>query len=139
MIKVEVSGDSVLSFLEIKRIIKRALERVKMGKALISVAFVREKEIEKWNRLYKGKGRPTDVLSFGFSQAVGEDKKYKYFGEILISEAQAKKNVKGQARLLRGELRQLLVHGVLHLAGFDHRNKKEGKKMLSLQKKIINS
>ena len=69
--------------------------------------------IRKLNRQYRGKDRATDVLSFPF----GDDD---LLGEIYISLQRAKVQAKRYGLTYDGELKRLLVHGLLHLMGYDH-------------------
>ena len=85
-----------------------------MGKAeAFSVVFVTDKAMREYNHRYRKLDKPTDVLSFP-----GEDG---YLGDILISTETAWKQAK-QSRTLTFDdnIRRLLLHGVLHLSGYDH-------------------
>lgn len=139
MIKVEISGRAALPGRNIEKIVKKALLAVRIKTAYVSVAFVGNREIKKWNKVYRRKDKATDILSFGFSKAVGDESKWKKEGELLISEREARANAKLKKNSLKGELELLLVHGVLHLAGYDHEKKSEELKMFALQDKILKS
>ncbi len=89
------------------KIIKLVLKREKK-QVDVSVALVGQEKIKELNRKYRGKNRPTDVLSFLYN---------KKMGEIVICPKEVEK----------GKLAQVLIHGVLHLLGYDH--KKSPKKM----------
>jgi probable rRNA maturation factor len=85
-----------------------------MGKAeAFSVVFVTDKAMRQYNHRYRKLDKPTDVLSFP-----GEDG---YLGDILVSTETAWKQAK-QSRTLtfNDNIRRLLLHGVLHLSGYDH-------------------
>lgn len=137
MIKVEINGSSLLSADEAAKTIRRALGAVKIKDAYVSVAFVSSSEIKTWNRLYRKKNKATDVLSFGFSKPMGDESGWKKMGELLISSAEAKKNAKEKKIKLRDELKLLLVHGSLHLAGYDHVKEMEARRMKGLEKAIL--
>lgn len=81
------------------------------------------------NRVYRGQDRPTDVLSFELSGPV--------HGEILICHAQAKKQASGHGLGVREEIAVLLVHGLLHVFGYDHASRREEKTMFNLQDRIL--
>jgi probable rRNA maturation factor len=100
------------------------------GSVYISVAFVSEAQMRKLNRQWRGKYRVTDVLSFRYDE---EDLK----GEIVVSYAQAKRQAMAMGHSTRDEVCFLLVHGVLHLFGYDHEKPIEAKKMFTLQNKIL--
>lgn len=96
----------------------------------ISAAFISEKEMKKLNLHHRGKNAVTDVLSFTLQN---ED----YFGEILLSYDQAKRQAKEMKHSVRDEISFLLVHGLLHVFGFDHEKEFDAKKMFPLQTKIL--
>lgn len=137
MIKVEISGHSALPAKEIEEAVKAALRAVRIKNAYVSLAFVNSGEIKKWNRIYRNKNRATDILSFGFMEAVGDEAGWERKGELLIAEKEARANARLKKNTLKNELRLLLVHGVLHLAGYDHEKKKDELKMFALQDKIL--
>lgn len=99
-------------------------------KHIVSIAFISEKEMKKLNFHHRGKNAVTDVLSFTLNN---ED----YFGEILLSYEQAKKQAKEMKHSVRDEISFLIVHGLLHVFGFDHEVELDAKKMFPLQTKIL--
>lgn len=139
MIKVEISGRSVLQSAEAVKVVKAALKAARVFTARVSVALVSNLVIRKWNKLYRNKDKETDVLSFGFIHPSADEKKWKKVGELLISESVARKNAKNKKLSLKDELRILLVHGALHLAGYDHEKIDEEREMFALQDKILKS
>lgn len=96
----------------------------------VSVAFISEKEMKALNLHHRGKNSVTDVLSFTLNN---ED----YFGEILLSYEQAKRQAKEMKHSVRDELTFLITHGLLHVFGFDHEQELDAKKMFPLQTKIL--
>lgn len=97
----------------------------------VSVAFVSEREIRRLNKTYRGKDQVTDVLSFSLDRAVDPS------GEILICYEQAVRQAKEMGHSTRDEVVFLLVHGLLHIFGFDHERPVDAKKMFPLQEKIL--
>ena len=73
-------------------------------------------EIHDLNRRYRGKDRPTDVLSFPLADALQPS----LLGEVVISVETAARQAQRRGRSLPEELQTLLIHGVLHLLGYDH-------------------
>src|SRR5580704_4258751 len=106
------------------RFLTSVQRELKLGRREVTVCFVEDREIARLNRRFRGKPKPTDVLSFpangdgakGFSHEEGE----KLLGDIAISPQAARRNAKRFGRTLDAELRVLILHGVLHLAGYDH-------------------
>ena len=78
----------------------------------LGVRFAGDREVRRLNRVYRGKDRPTDVLSFP-----GEDG---HLGDILISVPVARRQAAAAGRSVERELRVLLLHGLLHCLGYDH-------------------
>ena len=73
-------------------------------------------EIHTLNRQYRGKDRPTDVLSFPLADALQPS----LLGDVVISVETAARQARRRGHSLREELRTLLIHGILHLLGYDH-------------------
>jgi probable rRNA maturation factor len=99
------------------RAVEKAFNKIiKTKKLEVSVNIIANKEIKKINRIYRYKDKVTDVLSFQYSPALGE---------ILI------------ARKYRREAKKLIIHGLLHIVGYDHENSQQAKKMEQKERKII--
>jgi probable rRNA maturation factor len=120
----------------------------------VGVRFVTEKEIEKLNKTYRGKGCSTDVLSFvAGGRAAGRPggrrrggKKIGWprvgregceLGDIVICSRVAAREAKRRSVDVKEEYVRLLVHGVLHLAGMDHEKPAEEKRMFRLQETVV--
>ena len=96
----------------------------------VAVCLVTDAEIARLNRTYRGKAGPTDVLSFpaGGSHGTAISRAGSpngagsgfHLGDIAISPAAARRNARSLGRNLREELEVLILHGLLHLAGYDH-------------------
>ncbi len=138
MIKIEINQKvgKKLNKKSVNEIINLTLEKVGVQEAEISVAFVGDAEMKKMNRQYRGKNKTTDVLSFVYETYDGRQEK-PLQGEIIISYPQAAR----QARCGVGEeIKFLLIHGLLHLCGYDHeKSEKEARKMEELQCKLLSS
>ena len=89
-----------------------------------NVCFVDDREIERLNATYRGIRRPTDVLSFPWSNgrpgAVAAGEFRGFLGEVVISAETARRNARREGHSTANELRWLVLHGVLHLLGYDH-------------------
>ena len=106
----------------------------------LSVAFISDDRMRQLNKIFRGKDGTTDVLSFpwseppavagGLSQQIdniqppatadGSDWPANFLGDIVISAQQAQKQAAENGLSLEGEIKQLILHGVLHLCGYDH-------------------
>jgi len=142
----------------LKRVAKSALKTAGIkDRAEISLAIVGDGRMRKLNKMYRGKNRVTDVLSFDnrsvipylnkafprLKRATGEKfieppSGIKRLGEIIICYPQAKKQAKRLKHSLEKELTVLLIHGILHLLGYDHeKSESEASKMEEMEKKIL--
>lgn len=93
-------------------LIRRILKREK-AKGKINLILINDREIRKLNKQYRKKDKPTDVLAF----PMGEEG---ILGDIAISFETAQRNAKRFGVPYRRELKRLVIHGVLHLLGYDH-------------------
>lgn len=84
-----------------------------------SVAFVSDKRMNDLNELFRGKDSTTDVLSFPH-EADQFDPDINNLGDIVISIEQAERQAKENGLTLETEIKQLMLHGLLHLCGYDH-------------------
>lgn len=123
-----------LSAPKIRRLILKVLQSLKLRSAILGVAFITESQMARKNKMYRRKLGPTDVLSFAYPLP----KKGKMLlGDILICPKYAAHQVKQAAVPLDEELKRLLIHGLLHLAGYDHAVKLQAKRMFSRQERIL--
>lgn len=128
----------------IKRLLNYAaeIEHVPNG-AEVGISFVDNERIRIINRDYRGKDKPTDVISFaleekgeGEVEIVGADIP-PLLGDIIISIPKAKEQAQEYGHSFMRELGFLAVHGFLHLLGYDHKTEEEEKIMFSKQKDIL--
>ncbi len=112
----------------------RVRRELGIGEAHVTICFVSDAEIARMNQSFRKKKGPTDVLSFPavnrhapvslprrWRPESGHHLKSKVFlGDVAISPATARRNAKKLGRTLRSELQVLILHGVLHLLGYDH-------------------
>ena len=102
-------------------ILKKESIRGRLKKKDLSIALVGQKRIKELNKRYRGKNRPTDVLAF----EDGEN-----WGEVIICPVEIKKNAKKFNSTFKKEEARVLIHGILHLFGYDHeKEEKEEKRM----------
>ena len=95
----------------------------------LSVALVAPLRIKELNKRYRKKNRPTDVLSF-------QDKEN--WGEIVICPVEVEKNAQKFNSNFKNELSRVLIHGVLHLLGYDHEKDKDEEKMRQKEEYYLN-
>jgi len=88
------------------------------------------------NKQYRQIDAPTDVLSFS-SDAIDPGTGVPYLGDIIISLPSAQRNASNSGHALSDEMQLLIVHGVLHLYGYDHDTKRNKDSMWKLQGEIL--
>ncbi len=108
--------------------------RLRLAKREFNVCFVDDNAIRHLNFAYRGKNKPTDVLSFAWDEAPaafpptapvpprrGEHGGIENFlGDVVISVETARRNATAEGHSTLDEIRWLILHGVLHMLGYDH-------------------
>lgn len=107
-----------LDYKEFELFAVSAVEKIAQGKSL-TIAFVLDKKMQTLNRDFRGKNKTTDVLSFPYEIDEFETDE-NYLGDIVISLEQAKRQAIENSLTLDLEVKQLILHGILHLCGYDH-------------------
>ncbi|MCO6512490.1 MAG: rRNA maturation RNase YbeY [Aridibacter famidurans] len=110
--KVRIDTEALREFAELAR---GTVEEAKGGSA--TVVIVSDERIQSLNAEFRGKNSATDVLSFPFGEEGDEGR---FLGDIVISAETAERQAKENGLSLETELRQLVLHGILHLCGYDH-------------------
>ncbi|MBL7021875.1 rRNA maturation RNase YbeY [Patescibacteria group bacterium] len=103
-----------------------AVGKLKLSKLDISIIFVTEAKIKQLNKLYRKKDKITDVLSFFYGNE----------GEVFICLKQAIRQAKENNLDLEEELIKLTIHGLTHIAGYDHEKDSDYIKMSKVEKNI---
>jgi probable rRNA maturation factor len=123
------------------KVIRRAVEAAlthQSAQGDISIVLTDDAQLQQLNREYLGIDAPTDVLSFPASETDPESGGA-YLGDILISVPRAEQQAKTAGHPLSPEVQLLVVHGVLHLLGYDHATAKEKSRMWAAQAAILES
>jgi len=108
----------------LKKIVEKTAKLVKLRIPDLSIAIVCDARMKALNRKHLNRNRVTDVLAFDY-------------GEIIICLDQAKRQAKEFNLSTEQELATLLIHGILHLTGYDDGTKKQREKMFKQQNKIF--
>lgn len=111
---------------------KSALQDV--AKAEITIRIVDEQESAHLNQVYRNKKGPTNVLSFPFNNPVFSDC---LLGDIVICAPIVEKEAKAQNKKAEAHWAHLIIHGILHLQGYDHIIDEDAVKMESLETSIL--
>jgi probable rRNA maturation factor len=112
------------------------LKAAGQARAELSIALVDDAAIRELNGQYRGKPRPTDVLSFSLVEGEFADRRGKLLGDVVISVDTAARQARERRRGLDDTIAKLLVHGVLHLLGHDHEADDEARRMLAEERRI---
>ncbi len=104
----------------------------------LTIVVDTDETLQELNRQYLGIDSPTDVLSFA-SDEFDPDDQVQYIGDVVISFNRAELQAAQAGHALQDELQLLVVHGVLHLLGFDHAEPDQKAVMWSVQDSILNS
>lgn len=113
----------------------------------LDISIVNNDEIHRLNREFRSIDRPTDVLSFAMEEVSEEDdldidlkmfeELTRHLGDIIISIDKVKEQAEEYQHSVDRELGFLVVHGFLHLNGYDHQTPEEEKEMFSIQEKVL--
>jgi probable rRNA maturation factor len=129
MIEINNKTKSKIDLALIKKLVEKFLKLYNKKGFDISIAFIGDAAMRALNKKYRKKDKPTDVLSFS-----GERK---FLGEVIIDYAQIKRQAKVYKNSVQRELIFILVHGLLHLIGFNDKIEKGRREMENLGNKFV--
>ncbi len=115
--------------------------------AELGLVITTQERVRELNRNYRGMDEPTDVLAFALSETCGTESTdfvappdgILHLGEVIISYPQAVIQAKEHQHSVKREIAILIIHGVLHLLGYDHAEPEVERAMTAEEKKILNS
>ena len=141
MINIEYTNETkeeVKELKEIKKLVKYAVKYMKLDNIEIGIIFVDNKKIKEINKEYRNIDRETDVITFRLAdyEEVIYDK-INVLGDIYVSIDKARSQSIEYGHSYLRELSFLIVHGFLHLLGYDHMNIEDEKEMFNLQEAIL--
>lgn len=112
----------------VQRVIQQLLVPIGEAESEVSIEFVGDSRMRRLNREYRKKDRTTDVLAFACREAGGPPSPL--LGDVVVSVPTAIQQASSLGHSLNEELVRLLIHGMLHLVGYDHeRSEAEARKM----------
>ncbi|MFZ3089751.1 MAG: rRNA maturation RNase YbeY [Nitrospirota bacterium] len=118
---------------------RKALQALGLTNAELSILIVNDSRMRGLNLMYRGKDRTTDVLAFSMKEGKYSGINPDILGDIVISANTAKKQAEENGHGLYDEIALLLIHGILHLTGYDHeRGKKEELRMRKKERELLN-
>jgi probable rRNA maturation factor len=115
---------------------RAVLDRIGRPEAVLTVTFIRDRAMRRLNRDYRGMDRPTDVLSFAYHEGEGTvaDDETPHIGDVVISVETAERYAREFSLSFDREIEHLVIHGALHLAGYDHET--DNGEMNKLERKL---
>jgi probable rRNA maturation factor len=117
---------------------KKVLRKLSLDNCELSVVFCNNEFIRDLNMKFRDRDEPTDILSFSQEEADAfPEKGERVLGDMVISLDMLSANCRRFSVGEEEELKRLLIHGILHLSGRDHRNADPRQPMLILQEKIL--
>jgi probable rRNA maturation factor len=129
----------------VKKIVRQVLKAEGVTSPYeVSLVITDSETVRQLNRDYRGVNEPTDVLAFSMLPQKGDDSSFPLppdgvmrLGEVIISYPQAVAQAKGQGHPPERELALLVIHGILHLLGYDHEEPEEESKMREREKELL--
>ncbi|MDP3296072.1 MAG: rRNA maturation RNase YbeY [Thermodesulfovibrionia bacterium] len=122
-----------LNKIRIEKASRKILSLLKHPSTELSILFVDDEKMRQLNADHRGINRTTDVLSFEANIPVGRKTLYPVLGDVVINVQMAASQAKKSGKNFYDEIYHLLVHGILHLLGYDHEKSKY--KSLIMRKK----
>lgn len=130
--EIDVAGDGLLTE-EAEQLVKTVLTQERQELARVSVSFVAPAQIAKLNSRYRGKAGPTDVLSFPFDASFPHGSG----GEVVVAPEVVRDLAAREEREYEAALRETVVHGVLHLLGYQDETDEQAARMAVRTKAIL--
>ncbi len=132
MIEINLSGQNKFSD-KLLIVAKETLKKLHIEEAIFSLNFLTEVEMKKLNKQYRGFDKSTDVLSFPVNSNFEEEE----LGDIFICGTVVEENALHYHHSIQREYCFVIIHGILHLLGYDHIEEAEATEMFELQAKLI--
>ena len=120
-----------------RRVARKTLEIKGHKQAQVSILFCEDTYIKNLNREHRKVDAATDVLAFSMQEGRFPNVHPEILGDLVISVETASHQAKRYKHSLDKEIALLIVHGILHLLGYDHVKKKDKEKMRKEEKKIL--
>ena len=139
MITIEVHPPILIESELVERAANATLEHESVTEdSDLTIVLTDDEQLQDLNRDYRDVDAPTDVLSFPASESDPETGA-RYLGDILISVQRAEEQAASAGHPLEAELQLLVVHGVLHLLGYDHAEDGQKSRMWAAQSEVLAS
>jgi probable rRNA maturation factor len=120
---------------EFRRWARAALAGVRRAQVALGVRVVGAAESRRLNRRYRGRDKPTNVLAFGFEPPPGV--RSEVLGDVVVCASVVRREARAQGKDERAHWAHMVVHGILHLRGYDHGNEREASVMEGRERRIL--
>ena len=108
------------------------------GRVALSVALMTDRGVRRLNRDFRGQDRPTNVLSFPTARVPRSPKAPRVeIGDVALALGVVRREARAQGKTAADHLAHLMVHGVLHLLGYDHETDHDAERMETLERKAL--
>lgn len=127
---IEETCKKLIPLTDLKKLLKKKVN------IEVAISLVLDREMQKINFTYRGKDKPTNVLSFPAFDAIPNNSTYVFLGDIIIAFETVKESL-AQKKSFENHLTHMILHSILHLIGFDHEDEKMANIMENLEIKIL--
>ena len=134
-IQVEDRSSEVPDERQLSDWIETIFSVLKHSPMALTIRIVDEEEMKELNRRYRGKNRPTNVLSFPFEPLPNVH--VDLLGDIVVCGPVVAREATTQKKSLMGHWAHMIVHGMLHLLGYDHETDYQAKRMEGVEQKLL--
>lgn len=124
---------------DIRKFTQDVLNLLGCGEKELSLVLVNDRQITEINRDYLGRDKPTNVISFAMTEGEFGDLASGLLGDVIISVETAFRHAAESGSRHLDEIQYLVIHGILHLIGYDHETGKDGMKMRKKEAEIFSA
>lgn len=123
----------------VRRSLKRLLKELNREDSEISILMVDDDQIQQFNKQYLRRDRPTNVISFAMNEGAFGGMHTEILGDIILSVETAARDAEAEQIEFMDEVEFLLIHGLLHLLGYEHENTDvdEARRMKNREKELF--
>lgn len=137
MFEIFNETNETIDIKDIETLLNNTVKFLSIEEAIFNVIIVDDEKIHEINREYRNVDRPTDVISFALEDDKTMTSEVRILGDIYVSIDTARHQAYEYYNTEKEELRFLIIHGLLHLLGYDHMNESDEKEMMSLEEEVL--
>lgn len=123
----------------IRKFTQDVLDLLGCGEKELSLVLASDRQITEINRDYLGRNKPTNVISFAMAEGDFGDLDTGLLGDVIVSVDTAIRHAAGSGSEPLDEIEYLIIHGILHLIGYDHETGKDGRMMRKKEVEVFSS